>query len=74
MAAEVHTEPTEEELGEQPGEQPTSKDYPLEDVDKEDDEEEEEDEEEEDEEDAAYPDFNAIIEESLQTGHIRVKV
>ena len=66
MAAEVHAEPTGEEPGEQPGEQ----DYLLEDND----EEDEEDEDEEDEEDLQDPDFDAMIEEGVKAGQLRVKV
>ena len=70
MAAEVHAEPTGEELGEQ-GEQ---EDYPLEDNNEEDEEEEEEDEEDEDEEDLQDPDLDAMIEEGVKAGHLQVKV
>ena len=66
MAAEVHAEPTGEEPGEQPGEQ----DYLL----KDNDEEDEEDEDEEDEEDLQDPDFDAMIEEGVKAGQLRVKV
>ena len=64
MAAEVHAEQTGEEPGEQPGEQ----DYLLEDDDGEDEEDEE------DEEDLQDPDFNAMIEEGVKAGQLRVKV
>ena len=70
MAAEVHAEQTGEEPGEQPGEQ----DYPLEDDDGKDEEDEEEDEDEEDEEDLQDPDFDAMIEEGVKAGQLRVKV
>ena len=70
MAAEVHAEQTREELGEQPGEQ----DYPLEDNNGEDEEDKEEDEDEEDEEDLQDPDFDAVIEEGVKAGQLRVKV
>ena len=70
MAAEVHAEQTGDEPGEQAGEQ----DYPLEDDDGEDEEDEEEDEDEEDEEDLQDPDFDAMIEEGVKTGQLRVKV
>ena len=62
MAAEVHAEQT----GEEPGEQ----DYLLED----DDGEDEENEDEEDEEDLQDPDFDAMIEEGVKAGQLRVKV
>ena len=65
MAAEVHAEGEDEA-------------YPLEDVGKEEEEEEEEedeeDEEEEEDEDAQDPDFDAMIEEGVKAGHLRVKV
>ena len=61
MAAEVHAEGEDEA-------------YPLEDVGKEEEEEDEEDEEEEEDEDAKDPDFDAMIEEGVKAGHLRVKV
>ena len=42
--------------------------YPLEDVGEEEEEEEEED------EDAKDPDFDAMIQEGVKAGHLRVKV
>ena len=77
MTAEVHGEqPTEEEpKGEEPGEGAMGGDYPPEDDEEEDEEEEEEDDDEKEEkEDLQDPDFDAMIEEGVKVGHIRVKV
>ena len=70
MAAEVYAEQT----GEEPGEQPGEKDYLLEYNDGEDEKDKEEDEDEEDEEDLQDPDFDAMIEEGVKAGQLRVKV